>query len=50
MDALFTKDLDEYDDQNWAKKTLILIARFGARKSRLQKTAKQSINSEGQVL
>ena len=40
MDARFSKDLDEHDDQNSAKKTLILIARFWARKSRLQKTAK----------
>ena len=29
MDALFSNDLDEHDDQNSAKKTLILIAGFG---------------------
>ena len=40
MDALFSYDFDEHHGQNQAKKAFILIARFWARKSRLQKTAK----------
>ena len=36
--------------KNSAKKTLILIARFWARKIETSKTSKKSRNSEGQVL
>ena len=41
MDALFSYDFDEHHDQNQAKKAFILIARFWARKSRLQKNSKK---------